>query len=69
MSTHDLSNRSVVAQTEFEIRIGSDGIARINIDGECCLRVRLGLDCVFSVFDERKAKPVGAWPRPVPLQR
>jgi hypothetical protein len=69
MSVRDLSNRSVAAQTEFEIRIGSDGIARINIDGECRFRLRLGPDCVVNMLDERKAKPVGAWPRPVPLQR
>jgi hypothetical protein len=65
MSTPDLSNYSAAAQTEFEIRIGSDGIARINIDGECRLRIRLGPDCAFNVFDERNAKPVGTWPRPV----
>jgi hypothetical protein len=50
------------ADTELEILIGRDGIARINIDGECCLRVRLGPGCVFRVDDDREAKP-----RPVPL--
>jgi hypothetical protein len=49
------------AEHEFEVMLGADRIARVNIDGRCAMRVQLRDDCIFS---ERKLVRTGGESEP-----
>jgi len=47
------------AEIEVEVILGSDGVIRINVDGECTYRVRLGPGAKLVVVrDDRPPPPL-----------
>jgi len=40
-----LHQQDFIAEKQFEVIVGMDNIARVNIDGICAIRVRLTSDC------------------------
>jgi hypothetical protein len=57
ININDLIGPTRKAEIEVEVIRGSDGVIRINVDGDAMYRVRLGPYAKFVIRDDTKPLP------------